>query len=123
MIVLEKDKVYKIEHPECSGDFLPYDRNYIIFSPLNDIIVEDDYFSGKPSLFKHINFRTHFTICLDGNIITEVGSSGIQTHCRILQLLPSDLKDIKRAINALKGKYKYNRKLNQLIINDSIRGK
>ena len=127
MIVLEKDKVYKIEHPDDRGDFLRlYDRNYIISSPINDVIVEDDYFSARKSLYKHINFRTHFTICLDGSITTNNGNysaSGINPNCRILELMPSDLKDIKKAIDALQGKYKYNRKLNQLIVNDSIREK
>ncbi len=48
MIVLEKDKVYKIEHPDDEYDFLRlYGRNYIIFSPLNDVMLEDDYFSGN----------------------------------------------------------------------------
>lgn len=125
--ILEKDKVYKIEHPDNRGEYIDlYNRNYIISSPINDVMVEDDYFNKRP-LYHHINFQTHFTICLDGRIIInkegDYSASGINPNCRILELMPSDFKDIKKAIDALQGKYKYNRKLNQLILNDSIREK
>ncbi len=76
-------------------------------------------------MYRHINFKTHFTICLDGSIkIEENGSgTGIGIRCHILRLVSSDFEDIRKALSELKGRYIYNRKLNQLVDNDNIGSK
>ena len=123
---LEKNKVYKIKHPTVHG--YPHDRNYIICAFKNDITIEDNFFEeynpGKWEKFKR-NIDTVFTSCFSGEIMiadtveadNPTGSSqtGISNFCTFLPIEEKDHEDIWKAIRALGGKYKYNRKLNKLI--------
>lgn len=112
---LEKDKVYKFQH------YQPYSavkwRDFIIFSPINDIEVPRGYFEGTSGM--QIVFKTHFTVCFDKSIETKYGIMGSQTavtsKSRILEIRNEDYNDIRRAIVKLGHGYKYNRKLNKII--------
>jgi hypothetical protein len=120
---LEKDKIYKIKH-----HFFYYSgRDYIICAFKEDIEIQDDFFEEyNPKRREYFigTYDTIFTCCFDGSIITKniieasnpYGSSqtGISNFCKILPIDEKDYKDIRKAIVALNGKYKYNRKLNKL---------
>lgn len=125
---LEKNKVYKIKHPTVHG--YPHDRNYIICVFRNDITIEDNFFEKynpcgrEKEIFKR-PLDTVFTSCFNGEIMiadtveadNPTGSSqtGITNFCTFLPIEERDYEDIWKAIRALGGKYKYNRKLNKLI--------
>lgn len=109
-MIFEKDKVYKVIHGDIFAPNL--DRNYIIFSPLEDIDIEMDNYS--------IPIKTHFTVCFDKRIITKFdirpSETGFDSFCRKSELhTKQDIIDIKNAIIKLGHGYKYNRKLNKLI--------
>jgi len=126
-MILESDKVYKVEH--CT----PFrKRKYIIFSPLKDIKVPDDYFGNNEFMPKYDNIRhinTHFTICFDGSILTEFDivrdkpfqpQTGIDCACKLLPLCLKDLEEIRMTIKQMGHGYKYNRKLNKIYTKDDI---
>jgi hypothetical protein len=113
---LEKDKVYKFRHYALCA-CAAY-RDFIIFSPINDIEIPIGYFEGTSGM-QIPAFQTHFTVCFDKSIATKYGIRGSQTavtsNCRMLEIRNEDYNDIKSAIVKLGHGYKYNRKLNKII--------
>jgi hypothetical protein len=112
-MILEKDKVYKIDH-FSQRVAREYDRTYIICSPTEDV----DTYKGS--------FETHFTICFSGRIITHglkegdddftrPSGSSISREDTIEEITDHDYKEIREAIGMLGGRYRYNRRLNKLI--------
>ena len=126
---LEKNKVYKIKHPTVHG--YPHGRNYIICAFKNDIAINDNFFEKynpckwEKEIWVSSSIDTVFTSCFSGEIMiadtveddNPTGSSqtGISNFCTFLPIEEKDHEDIWKAIKALGGKYKYNRKLNKLI--------
>jgi hypothetical protein len=122
---LEKNKVYKIKHPNVHG--YPHGRNYIICAFKNDITIEDNFFKkynpleGEKEIWKHA-IDTVFTSCFSGEIMiadtvepdNPTGSSqtGITNFCTFLPIEERDYEDIRKAMYALGKGYRYNRKLN-----------
>lgn len=130
-MVLKRGKVYKVKHPLVRQREYNYERDYIIFSPREDIILRDDYFGVDPIPTKFTelvrleqkNLPTIFTVCFNGNVIvtkevkndiTQLSSTGIDRFCNIIPLKNEDYKDIRKAIGLLGNRYKYNRKLNEI---------
>ena len=105
-MTLEKDKVYKAIHLGVWGRR----RDYIIFSPLDDIT-----FDGNHS----ITFKTHFTVCFDGGIMTKDDSdsaiTGFDSGCKLVNFNNKDLADVRKAIGLLGNNHHYNRKLNKVV--------
>ena len=123
---LEKNKIYKIEHQTVRA----FSRNYIICAFKNDIAINDNFFEkydpcGREKEIFQRPLDTVFTSCFNGEIMiadrmgadNPTGSSqtGISNFCTFLPIEEKDYEDIWKAIRALGGKYKYNRKLNKLI--------
>jgi len=114
---LEKDKVYKIIH-SFQQSIRQYDRDYIICSPREDIEVTDG----------SVNFDTHFTVCFNGKVtinrlirgggvdLTHPSETSISTSDVITPLKNEDIEDVRKAIGMLGERYKYNRRINKLII-------
>lgn len=105
-MTFEKDKVYKAIHIGVWGR----KRDYIIFSPLDDIMFGEQH---------SITFKTHFTVCFDGGIMTkydsDIAKTGFDSGCRLGKLNNKDYDDIKRAMRLLGNNHHYNRKLNKVI--------
>lgn len=113
-MILEKDKVYKIDHFN-QRVARQYDRTYIICSPKDDV---DTYKSS---------FETHFTICFSGRILTHglkegdnddftrPSCSSISPEDTIEEITYHDYKEIREAVGMLGGRYRFNRRLNKLI--------
>jgi hypothetical protein len=115
-MILEKDKIYKVKH--LNVHFRR--RNYIIFSPLENIVLNGEIDDMIP-----MTFRTHFTICFDGSIITKndvnakgdsnASSTGMDKSCSMARLTNADYDDIRRALIKLGNNCHYNRKLNKIV--------
>lgn len=118
MITLEKDKVYKVK--SCIVNIISW-RKYVIFSPLSDITIPEDFLGGDIYDFpRSLTIKTHFTVCFDGSINTKYdlkpSETGLHCRCSILDINPNDYNDIRKAINKLGHGYMYNRKLNKIVI-------
>jgi len=124
MIILEKDKVYKIKHNIINTINW---RNYVIFSPLSNMTIPEDFLEGNLNNYPmSLTIYTHFTVRFDGSISTkyDVGhngvpcpsATGLNCCCSILDINPNDYNDIRNAINKLGDGYMYNRKLNKIVI-------
>lgn len=116
MIVLERNKVYKVVHERVFfSDF--FNRDYIIFSPKNMCIIEENSIGKKhvPHLKQVVKIKCLFSIDFCGEACMNLDTS-IFTDCHFEPLNTNDINDIKKAIDTrvLNG-YKYNRKLNTLI--------
>ena len=123
---IEKNKIYKIKRPRIYD----YPRDYIICAFKKNITINNDFFEEynplRPREVFKANLDTVFTLCFTGEVVIDGnidrdnphGSSqtGISNYCTFLPLEGKDYDDIRKAIRALGGKYKYNRKLNKLII-------
>lgn len=115
-MIIEKDRIYKVLHSD-----VPFRRDYIIFSPREDIDLggEIEEMNWPRQIF------THFTVCFDGAILTkystnekgdsEPSSTGIDRRCRLEKLTNADYDDIKRAMRLLGNNHHYNRKLNKVV--------
>jgi hypothetical protein len=124
-MILEKGKVYKIKHYLFPDDG-EFQRDYIIFSPMEDIVLADDFFCEKNIWVKYEgrSIFTLFTVCLSGTVIVEAekeernphgySSTGFDRFCKLLPLTDNDYNDIRKAIEMLGGEYIYNRKLNEI---------
>lgn len=113
MIVLEKDKVYKVVHERkfFGGDF---PRDYIIFSPKNEYIINESSIGNKdvPWLSKVVQIKCLFTVDFCGEVAMG-HTTTIFTDCHFEPLNSNDINDVKKVIdNGLVNGYKYNRKLN-----------
>lgn len=125
-MILEKDKIYKVKHGFVYG----FPKNFIIFSPLDDIVLQDDFFKGREvgycvsSRCRHIN--THFTVRFDSKIETKFdldrygnphhSSTGVDPSCELIEKFTNeDYNYIKQAMSILGGDYHYNRKLNKIV--------
>ena len=118
-MILEQGKVYKVKH----GRFTPVQHgwvDYIIFSPMHNIKLPDDYFSDE-GIFKRYGDKrdidTIFTVCFNNNIVTknEHSQTGLEVYDSILELTDNDLLMVKKAMEMLGHGYKYNRKLNKIV--------
>lgn len=116
-IILEKDKVYKIIHKCLFGG--EFKRNYIICSPKEDVHIKEG---------QSVTFDTHFTVCFSGFVIIHKllhdngtvdtslpSSTTMHSSYDLAPLIDYDMQDMRKALAMLDGKYRYNRKLNQLI--------
>lgn len=114
-MILEKDKVYKVRHDRTLfEDNFP--RDYIIFSPKNNVFIPDDFFTSlKWSHHNDRSFKTNFTVCLDNTIICKDSSTSVGTDCAFLPLNLEDHDDIRKAVKLIGNGCLYNRKLNKLI--------
>ena len=116
---LEKDKVYKVRHNTFTNPIGWV--NYIIFSPIYNVIIPDDFFDKTVYKSAIRDISTHFTVCFDKNIITKYDGgikksvTGLRHDCEILDITNEDYPLIKEAMEKLGHGYKYNRKLNKLI--------
>ena len=125
-MILEKDKVYKVKHGFVCG----FSKNFIIFSPLDDIVLQDDFFKGKEVGYyvggecHHIN--THFTVCFDSRIETKFdldrygnphhSSTSVDPSCELIEKFTNeDYNYIKQAMSILGNNHHYNRKLNKIV--------
>jgi hypothetical protein len=116
-MILEKDKVYKIEH-ESQKDIHGW-RSYIICSPMRDIDIDNleciAYFSKKE---RYTQFDCHFVVCFDGEIRTNREGKDSQTaffeSCEVIPLEEEDLNDVRKVVTMMGAKY--NRKLNKLVL-------
>lgn len=110
---LEKDVVYKVYHKNIFYDSKR--RSYIIFSPLCDVELVGDSFEKTLST----SFKTHFTVCFDGNIVTKYSKrpseTGVDCSCELMSFKNVDYDEIRKAINLLGNKHQYNRKLNKIV--------
>ena len=123
-MILEKGKVYKAKHI-----FVPrnYERDYIIFSPLDDVMLADDYFTEYTMGMRYdsMNIFTLFTVCFSGGVIVAseaetlnphgYSTTGIDRFSKLLPLTDKDYEDIRKVVDALGKGYKYNRKLNEIV--------
>lgn len=115
-MILEKDKVYKIEH--ARELYQPsHWRNYIVCSP--KVYVDTENLTSVVTITKrerYIQFGCHFVVCFDGRI--NVGGndcgSGFFESCKVVPLNDKDLEEVKEAVTKLGAKY--NRKLNKVIL-------
>lgn len=120
-MVLERDKVYKVRHNTFTNPIGW--TNYIIFSPIYDVIIPDDFFDKTvyQSIGPIRDISTHFTVCFDKNICVKYDDginksvTGLNHDCEILDITNEDYPLIKEAMEKLGHGYKYNRKLNKLI--------
>jgi hypothetical protein len=106
----------------------------MIFSPMGDVELQDDYFTnslGYVHLHPSRSVLTNFTVCLSGEIRTKFdidekekkpnpSSVGFDEYCRLESLNNSDLNDISRAMKKLSEylgitKVYYNRKLKKIV--------
>lgn len=118
-MILEKNKIHKVKHVVHGMN-----RNYIIFSPIEDVILPDDFFGNARSNSLY-DISCHFVIRFDSNIVTRFDShlvrrnklpqTGIYQDCTILELNNKDIQEIKKVMEIIGHEYKYNRKLNTLI--------
>jgi hypothetical protein len=123
-MILEKGKVYKVHHIFAPRD---YDRDYIIFSPLDDVMLADDYFTEyKMGMrYESMNIFTLFTVCFSGEVLVVseaetrnphgYSTTGIDRFLKLLPLTDKDYDDIRKALLLLGNGYKYNRKLNEIV--------
>lgn len=115
-MILEKDKVYKIEHTR--EPYHPRNwRNYIVCSPKVDVNTENFTTAFKtPKRERYTQFDCHFVVCFDGNINISGNDcrSGFLESCKVIPLNDKDLEEIKEAVTKLGAKY--NRKLNKVIL-------
>jgi len=123
-MILEKGKVYKIKHIFAPCD---YERDYIIFSPLNDVMLADDYFTEYKMGIqcRSMNIFTLFTVCFSGEVrvVSEAetlnphgySTTGLDRFSKLLPLTVKDYEDIRKVVDALGEGYKYNRKLNEIV--------
>lgn len=121
---LEKGKVYKAKHVLVPRG---YDRDYIIFSPLDDVMLADDYFTEfKMGIrYESMNIFTLFTVCFSGDVLVAseaetrnphgYSTTGIDRFLKLLPLTDKDYEDIRKVVDALGEGYKYNRKLNEIV--------
>ena len=118
-MVLKKNKIYKIIHPDVTC----FDTNFIIFSPIDDIVVscdENEY--GKSTSFIE-KIKAHFIITFYNEIMTRFDikdwcSTSIFPRCCIKELkCDEDITsiEIKKMLEKLGHGYRYNRKTNELI--------
>ena len=129
-MVLKKDKIYKVRHNFISSE--SYIKNTIIFSPTENIVLQDGFFQGSAYKYtgqmynkcRHID--THFTVCFDRKIVTKFdldrygnqchSHTGVDPSCELVDNFTNeDYESIKKAIGILGNNYRYNRKLNKLI--------
>lgn len=123
-MILEKGKVYKVKHLFAPGY---YERDYIIFSPKEDVILADDYFTDYKSRLRceSMNIFTLFTVCFSGDVIVVseaetrnphgYSTTGIDRFIKIIPLTEKDYEDIRKVVDALGKGYKYNRRLNEIV--------
>ena len=116
-MTLEKDKVYKVKHNSYFGRC---QRNEIIFSPINNVELPKGFFDVYSNCAPIRSIDTHFTVCFDKTIRTKYDIRGSQTgldrNCVILDITDEDYSLIRKAIERLGYGYKYNRKLNKIIL-------
>jgi len=115
-MILEKDKVYKIEHVRELYQPIRW-RKYIVCSPKVDVDTENLMsFVNLSKIERYTQFDCHFVVCFDGKI--DVGGndcrSGFFESCKVIPLNDKDLEEIKEAVTKLGAKY--NRKLNKVIL-------
>lgn len=116
-MILEKDKVYKVKHDRSlfEDDF---PRDYIIFSPKNDVLIPDDFFTSlKWKRWDDRSFKTNFTVCFDNTILYKGSSTSVGSDCAFLPLKLEDHDDIRKAVKLIGNGCLYNRKLNKLVFN------
>jgi hypothetical protein len=123
-MILEKGKVYKIYHMFAPQE---YGRDYIIFSPLDDVMLADDYFTeyNMGIRCESMKIFTLFTVCFSGEVLvaTEAetlnphgySTTGIDRFSKLIPLTDKDYDDIRKVVDALGEGYKYNRKLNEIV--------
>ena len=118
-MILERDKIYKVKH----SMFLCRNwTNYVIFAPIYDIKIPDGFFDkdNKNEVIPIRDIKTHFTVCLDKSIITRYDKrpslTGLDRFCDMLTIENEDYSIIREAITKLGHGYKYNRKLNKIVV-------
>lgn len=123
-MILEKGKVYKVKHIFAPRD---YERDYIIFSPLDDVMLADDYFTDYKFGLRceSMNIFTLFTVCFSGEVLVAseaetlnphgYSTTGIDRFIKIIPLIEKDYEDIRKVVDALGKGYKYNRRLNEIV--------
>lgn len=118
-MILEKDKVYKVKHTSFTTNVDGWTNN-IIFSPINDIEIPEGFFGEYSNCAPIRNIDTHFTVCFDRKIVTKYDSrpseTGLDRNCVILDITDEDYSCIRKVIEKLGDRYKYNRKLNKIIL-------
>ena len=124
-MILEKDKIYKIFHnPSSFAD--PFPRDYLLLCPSDNLVLADDFVKGKEygkglkywEQAKHRTFDCLFIVCFDGKFSFNHESS-IFEDSYFEDLNNDDLKEIKDVLSymgKMGEKYKYNRKLNKIIL-------
>ena len=127
MITLEANKVYKIFHNVYTlGDMKKW-RNYILMSPKEDVLFNEDKIDNRTHCGKETTIVESipciFVVGFGGYIFNNKdtfhkASTSIFSGCRIGKIHEKDLEDIRRAISSVPHA-KYNRKLNKVILNEN----
>lgn len=107
---LFKGKLYKCVHEYPS---LSYKRNYIIFSPLEDTIVNTTIFNLEkfPSIISShgCHVLCSFLIGFDGKIsFRKPLQTGIYDDCHFMEIGMKERNEINELIKTKKDKFKYN---------------
>ena len=116
-MILEKNNIYKVKHP-IMFTHIGWD-NIIIFSPMYDIEMPDNYFASNYVGLIVPPFNTNFTVCFDKSVTTQYDLKPSQTavgcNCVFVHIKDIDLPLIMNAMGKMGHGWKYNRKLNKII--------
>ena len=106
MLKLKKGHVYKIFHNDV---YLGMGRDYIICSPKYDVIVD---------VSNYAQFECYFVVSLDGKIYlsdqNRICRTSFDRGSFLCKMTNADWKEVN--MSCIKGGFKYNRKLEKLII-------
>ena len=112
-MIIRKNRVYKVYH-HCNNFEKPFPRKYLLICPSNSLTIADDYLKGFDYDSSRYPLNCKFIVCFDGCILFDT-KTDIARRCSFEELNNNDFEDIKKAMDLSRGKYKYNRRKNEIV--------